>query len=436
MILQLKDGRPLSLPDNTQHAARVIADLFLNSGKTELDDECGKVTWDSAVKNLFVKDAAITSPDIRPMLQSSLEIVIREPVEPMLIVTGLFDRIEAKGMNTQILAGAMGAVTADDVGEEGTYPEVSFQLGGGMSTAYVGKSGIQASFTDEALRYSTWDIMALNFRQMGKALARHKERKAVQFLKTLGTELFNNASPATSLFGVTTGRGLNMAANGSYCQDDLFKAMAHMDEEGFHPDVLLVNPQFFYMGIQDPVLRHMFMMGVGGEYFRPWSGQPGPLDPWSNGSMGARGPSLGNKISRGAASPAGGVATGIAGREHGMTAAPPIPAPYFPWMMRVIVSPFIPFDPETQLGDVMLLSSGNVGYHLVDEDPTTVEWRNEATDVQILKIRERYGFAVAHEGQGVGVMKNIKLARNFWDGLIQAQTTAVSAEIPADVAVV
>jgi hypothetical protein len=33
-------------------------------------------------------------------------------------------------------------------------------------------------------------------------------------------------------------------------------------------------------------------------------------------------------------------------------------------------------------------------------------------------------------------MKNVKLARNFWDGLIQAQTTAVSAEIPADVAVV
>ena len=427
MELKLKDGT-LALPGEKKNAARYLADLFYNSGHAKDQDVI--VDWEDMYKNIsFRHRDATTSSDIAPLLQSSLEILIREPVEPLLVITGLFNRVQAKGLNTQVLAGAMGAVTADDVGEHNTYPEVMFNIGGAMQTAYVGKSGLAASFTDEALLYSTWDIMSMNMRQMGAALVRHKEQKAVAFLRTLGTELFNNASPSTSMFGVTTGRGLDMAANGSLIMDDLFKAMAHMAETGFQPDVILMNPLFFYMFIQDPVMRTMMLAHGGGDYFRPWNGQAGPLDPWSNGAMGARGPSLGNVINRGSNSPGGGTATGIAGREHGMTAKAPIPAPYFPWNMTVAVSPFVPFDPETLLGDIYLLSSGNVGFHLVEEDPTTVEWRDENVEVVKMKIRERYGFAVSHQGQGVGVIKNVKLVRNYWDGVVRAHTLDVDSEI-------
>lgn len=430
MKLKLRDGS-LDLPENKRQAARYVADMFLNSGRVA--DEDIQVDWEDMYRNISLKHTdATTAPDIRPLLQSSLEILIREPVEPLMVITGLYNRVQARGLNTQVLAGAMGSVTAEDIPEHGTYPEVMFQIGGAMQTAYIGKSGIAASFTDEALLYSTWDIMALNMRLMGAALVRHKEQKAVSFLKTLGTELYNNASPSTSLFGVCTGRGLDMAANGSLRMDDLFKAMAHMAEEGFQPDVMLINPLFFYSFIQDPVMRTMMLAHGGGAWFRPWNGQEGPLDPWSNGGMGSQGPSLGNRIARGSSSPGGGAATGIAGREHGMTAAPPLPAPYFPWPMQVVVSPFVPFDPESLLGDVYLLSSGNVGFHLVDEDPVTVEWRDENVDVVKMKIRERYGFAVAHEGQGVGVLKNVKLARNYWDGVVRAHTMDVDAEIAAD----
>jgi len=94
-----------------------------------------------------------------------------------------------------------------------------------------------------------------------------------------------------------------------------------------------------------------------------------------------------------------------------------------------MVSPLVPFDASTQLGDIYLLSSGNVGFHLVDEELTQVEWRDENVDVVKVKLRERYGFAVAHEGQGVGVLKNVKLARNYWDGTVTAQTMDVDAEV-------
>jgi hypothetical protein len=85
-------------------------------------------------------------------------------------------------------------------------------------------------------------------------------------------------------------------------------------------------------------------------------------------------------------------------------------------------------------GDIFLLSSGNIGFHLVDEEPTTVEWRDENTEVVKVKIRERYGFAVAHEGQGVGVFKNVFAKQNYFDGRVPAQSQSVS-EIDPNTAV-
>lgn len=427
MKFKLRDGE-LALPTGEKEAASFVADMFLNQGRAP--DQDMQMPWDDMYKFLSPRrnEDTVHTTEIRPLLQSSMEIIIREPLEPLMIITGLFNKVLSTGMNVQVLAGAMGgAVYASDIPEDGTYPESFFQVGGALQTAYVGKSGIQASFSDEALRYSTWDIFSMNLKLMGQAMVRHKERKAATFLSTLGTRLYDNADPTNSLFGVTTGRGLDMAANGSLSLEDLFKAMAHMGEEGFQPDTLLVSPLFFYQFLQDPVFRNIMLAGGTGDYFRKWTGESGPRDPWSNGRMGAQGPSLGNKLTpSGAAN--GATPTGLTGREHGMNSAFSVPS-YFPWPFQVVTSPSIPFDSESMLGDIYLLSAGNVGYHLVDEELVQVEWRDESVDSAKVKLRERYGFAVAHEGQGVGVMKNVKLARNFWDGTVKAITQEVIAEI-------
>lgn len=426
MDLKLQDGSSLPLPSNEKAAVRYLADIFQNKGRVEDSDV--QVTWQDYYRYLAPQTDAVGAPDIRPLLSQSMEIILREPLQPIMNITPLFTRVQARGLETKVLAGAIGAVTAQDIPEHGTYPEVNFQIGGALRTAYIGKSGLAVSFTDEALRYSTWDIMGINVRRMQEALMRHKEGKAVAFLRSLGTELFNNASPTTSMFGVCTGRGLDMAANGSITMDDLFKGMAHMDEEGFAPDVMLMNPLFFYLFIQDPVMRNMMLAHGGGSYFERYQGNPGPLDPWSNGSMGAMGPSRGNRVNA-IGNAAGATPTGVAGREHGMTSAPPIPTSYFPWPFRIVVSPLVPFDPVSGLGDIYLLKSGDVGFHLVDEEMQSFEWRDHNVDVVKMKMRERYGFAVANEGQAVGVYKNVKLARNYWDGTVRAATMDVDSEI-------
>lgn len=433
MKLKLRDGSDFELPTNEKQAARILADAFLSNGQVPGQDTA--LEYADVVKHLRPMKDAITSSEIRPLLQSAMEIIIREPVEPLMIIQGLFTRVEAKGLETNVLAGAIGAVTAGDIPEHGTYPEVMFQIGGALQTAYIGKSGLAASFTDEALRYSTWDLMAINLRLMRNALMRHKEQKAVRFLRELGTELFNNASPSTSLFGVTTGRGLDMGANGTVVMDDLLKGLAHMAEEGFQPDVLLVNPVLFLQWAQDPVMRNIFMMGAGsGSMFSGWQGQPGPLAPWSNGKLGGMGPTLGQTVVP-YGNAAGETPTDLSERGHGMTSVPALPG-YFPWPLRIVSSPLVPFDETAGLCDMFLLDSKNVGFMLVDEDLVQVEWRDENVDVVKVKLRERYGFGVANEGQSVGVFKNIKIGRNYWDGTIKTVSNDVAGEIDSTTAVV
>ena len=419
--MNIKFGnKTIDLPGGERQSARYLADMIANNG--QLPDSEEKVSWSEFVEVIAPKNKdLVRSSEITPLLQKSMEILIREPVEPSLIITSLFNRVQAEGMSTQVLAGAIGAVYAQDVQEHGTYPEVNFQIGGADSTAYIGKSGIAASFTDEALRYSTYDIMAMNLKLMGNALARHKEQKAASFLRALGTTLFDNLTPAESLYGSTSGRSMQTSGqlnpNGSLTMDNLMRGMAHMAEEGFAADTLLMHPLFYYAMIQDPVLRNMMIAHGGGSYFNPYSGNPGPQLPYSNGAMGAMGPSNGRAIVPGG-SPSGVAASTLAARSQQATSAPNLPS-YFPFNFRILVSPLCPFDPDEMIGDIFLLSSGNVGFHLVDEDPTTVEWRDENTEVVKVKIRERYGFAVAHEGQGVGVFKNVKAAANEWDGTFE-----------------
>ncbi len=412
--LKLVDsGADVELPDDSRGAAKFLARTIVNSGNAPGME--GKVDWKDFIEKLLLRDNVSIS-HIRPLIETSIQMVLREPLEPMMQITGLFTRVETRGLETRVIGGAIGAVYAEDVEEGGKYPEVMFQIGGGMQTATISKSGIQASFTDEALRYTTWDIMAINLRAMRNAMIRHKEQKAVSFLRNMGTSLFDNLSPSTSIFGVTTGRGIDGTANGSIMMDDLWRAMAQMAEEGFFPNVILMNPQMYMLWVQDPVLRGMAMAFGGGSFFNMYSGQTGPLDPWSNGIIGNAGPTQGNVVV-----PFGNAAsetpTGMSGREHGMTSAPNIPG-YFPWPISIMVSPFVPYDPTTGLSDIYLLSSGNVGLLLVDENPVEVSWRDEDTEVSKVKIRERYSFHVANEGFGIGVLRNIPFKRNYWDGTV------------------
>lgn len=347
--------------------------------------------------------------------------IVREAAEPLLVGTSLLQRINYAGKGQTITFPAMGAVEAADIAEGQNYPIISPQIGGATVTATIGKVGIAVAMTDEMVRYSLWDLMAMLLRKAGQALARRKEVKIFNMVRNLGTPVFDNLQPSKSLFGVMTGRDLQGSANGSLTMDDLFDAYAHGLVQGYPSDTLIMHPLCWVQFVKDPVLRSFVLANGGGTFFASWTGNPAGQAPWNTPLGVAHGQSLvPGQTSTGVTAPHGLTASKLLEYPQNADGAPVLPT-YFNVPMRIIVSPFVPFDARRKLTDIYLCDSKNIGALIVDEEVTTEEWRDPRADIQNTKFRERYGLAILEEGKAVQVFKNVHVVPN--EIALPAQTT-------------
>lgn len=413
--LRTASGKEISLPDSEEGLRRTLTELFMTGGTSRSADL--QLGWED-MKQMILKPHetvladAVSSTDILGTMQIAMTEVIRMPLEPMAVMSSLFTTIRQQGHITQIITGVLGAVYAEDVKEGEAYPEVMIQRADGMQTVTMGKSGLQASFTEEALRYSTWDLIALHIRAMRDALVRHKEEKAAAYMKSNGTVLYDNLSPSSSLFGILTGRDRDMASNGSLNVDDLFRAYAHMDEQGFAPDLLIVHPLHYMVGTKDPLMRQMLIQHGGGGWFQQWQGSFGNNTGWND---------LGGRVSGRALEVVPGdnanssTASGVSGREFDLTATAPVASPVFPFPLRIIASSHVPFDAQNMIGDMFLVRSNSVGLEIRDQDEELMEWTDQDTEVTKIRLKERYSLQVMFDGFGIGVIKNVPVAYNFSD---------------------
>ena len=79
MSFKLTDGRVLDLPSNEDAAARFVADLISNQGRLPDSDE--KISWKSFAETISPKNTdLVKSSEITPLLQKSMELLIREPI--------------------------------------------------------------------------------------------------------------------------------------------------------------------------------------------------------------------------------------------------------------------------------------------------------------------------------------------------------------------
>jgi hypothetical protein len=94
-----------------------------------------------------------------------------------------------------------------------------------------------------------------------------------------------------------------------------------------------------------------------------------------------------------------------------MTSAPILPN-YLGLPFRILVSPFVNFDPENRVTDIMMFNSRNLGALIVDEDPHVKSWEDGQYNIQNMSIEETYGFGILNEGQAIAVAKNVKIRPN------------------------
>jgi hypothetical protein len=380
-----------------------------------------RLLWDNGGKfgpgkdeYIKLEDALSTSnaPMLFPKVISN---IVREAAEPLLVGTSLLQRINYKYGQT-ITFGAVGAMTAGDIAEGREYPEQSLAMGGGTVTATIGKSGVAVKVTEEMIRYSQFDVIGMHLRAAGRALARHKEQKIFNMISALGATAFDNLAPAKSMFGVCTGRDIQGIANGACTMDDVFDAYAQVIMQGYMPNTLLMHPLTWTMWVKDAQLRAFVQANGGGSMFASWSGSPVGANPWaaaSQGGLGVTGTSLitPGQTSSGQTAPHGETVASLLQYPQTLNSAPVLPN-YLGAPLRIIVSPFVPYDPRRKITDIYMFDSSELGALIVDEEVTTEEFDDPARDMRKLKLRERYGLAILNEGQAISVIRNVHVVPN------------------------
>jgi len=372
-----------------------------------------EVLWKSNGKvegeTQFRMEDALSVPNASVLMPKVISNIVKEAIEPLLIGTSLLQRINYSYGHT-ITFPAVGALVAADIAEGMEYPERSLQTGGATVTASIGKSGIAVKITEEMIRYSQFDIIGMHLRAAGRALARHKEVKIFDFIRSMGVPVFDNLHPTSSYKGVTTGRDLSGSGNGSVTMDDIFDAYAQVITQGFTPNTLLVHPLTWVMFMKDATLRHFVLASGGGAFFATHTGNPAGRAPWDGSSTGGLGVSGGQTITP-PGSASGEAASGLSAYPQTLNSGPILPS-YMNIPFRIIVSPFVPYDPRRRLTDIYMFDAAELGVLIVDEDVTTEEWNDPKVDIMKIKMRERYGIGILNEGKAIATLKNVHVVPN------------------------
>lgn len=351
----------------------------------------------------------IATPQASIWMPKVVEEIVREPVEPMLIVSSLLDRI-AYTAAARITFPALGGLVAYDVAEGASFPEQTLNVAPGSVTINVGKTGVAFKITEEMQKYSQYDIMSMHIRAARRALDRRKEKKGMQFISGLGVTLFDNINPLESIFGTCTGRSMTGAGNGSCRMEDLLKAYAHIMMQGYTPDTILIHPLAWSMWLADPLLQTIVKNTGNGQFFSPHN-MAKSGNPWAASGQAKQGiPGTYGKFTP-SGNAAGETPTKASEMDQNLNSPATIPS-YFPYPLRVLVSPFVPYNEKNNTCDIMVFDSANLGALVVDEDVSMDQWEDMSTDIIKVKLKERYAYAIYEDGLATGVIRNVPIVAN------------------------
>lgn len=350
---------------------------------------------------------AVALPNASILIPHVLSEFVKSGVEPTLIGESLLTKIQYQP-GLQIQFPAIGSMYAEDVAPGAPVPEFAPDLGGHATNEIkVGKSGLAIRVFDEIIRYNHYNLVAYWLREAGRALARHKEKKIFNFIKSMGTTVFDNADYTQGISQrYTSGRKANGDLNGTMTMDDLFEMYAHCLQQGFIADTILVHPLTWLMWLRDPVLRQFQMQHGGGLWYNQWQGNNSPSNDLASFSP------LGEGSGQFTEPPGNTNATSVEQYDQRLDGRPSTPS-YFPWSFRIIPSHLMDIDVTNKTCDILMFNSSNLGALIVDAEPGLVEWKDPLLDMTKMQVTERYGLAVLQEGQGIVKATNIKIDRNY-----------------------
>jgi len=350
------------------------------------------VEKDKQVRNELLKDTATSADQMPFLIQRVVDKTVKEPMEWNQVLTGLLQKASFQNGQQVVMpaVGALGGLNLD-MAEGDEYPEATLDFAGSV-VAKIGKVGIACRLTEEIIRYSQFDIMNLHIRACGRALARHKETKVANHIRSLGVTSFDNSDNA---YQNTSGRDTAGAANGAFTLDDLLTMYGQLVNAGFVPNTLIMNPLAWLIFAKDPVMRHMFMTGNGGQFFQNFQGGVGYVSEFENKSFGA-----------GNVGHSAGLGKNVATTYTNVPTLVGVP-------FNIVVSPAIPYNTSDNTTDIIMCDRNNLGLMIVDETVQSDRWNDPSFDIMKIKFRERYAIAILNQGQAVRVAKNVKVTKHY-----------------------
>ena len=368
-------------------------------------------------RNIPMKDA-LDIPSAAIMIPRVLTQFVQEGVEPLLIGTSLLQRVEYQP-GIQTVYPAIDVLQAREVGDGMALPIFNINMAGGQSFGItVKRHGLALRVNSRFIENNSYPWLSYWMRLAGNALARHKEERIFSFVSSIGALAFDNsvASRTTGaarqpVLGHTTGRNLKGQYNGSVVLDDIFDMYSMILLQGYIPNTILMHPMSFLMWVRDPVMREFALTAGGGSFFGQFTGNANAQAFAGQYNWGGLGQGLGQTGQYVNGQLVGGQASTVQGLAQQQTSAPVIPN-YLGIPFRIVVSPFVYFDPELKTTTFMMFDSRNLGAMIVAKDPHVVAWDEPQYSMHNVGIMEEYGLAILNEGQGVAVAKNIRVKSN------------------------
>lgn len=321
-------------------------------------------------------EEAARSADFSILFPKVISDVLLRPKEPLMIGQTLFARTIQVDNVRSVEFPTMGAIRAFDMADTGEYREQLPAFTEHITEIKVNKVGLMLSLSEDLIKDSMWDVLALFVEAAGYAMLRHKEEKIFNEFQSKGHKVFDNNTTNPKLW--TNGRAYNQSRNYSVTFDDFIDAMGALVSHEYVPTDIIMHPLAWAVFLKDPIIRNLF-------YTQSQIGQT--------------------------------IWTSVPDFDQSM---------HVPWNLKYNVSPFVPLTLETTLtgGPASGLASCNVtDIYIVDRnhsivilqrDPmSTDEFTDPRRDILNMKVRERYGLSSINSGRSSAVISNVRLEANY-----------------------
>lgn len=334
---------------------------------------------------------AISSTDTVKLIPKVIEGKLREAAEPEYLGTRFFQTVKVDGGSSAVyVIPVVGEVTAYEVGEGTRYKETSFDMTtieNATLEIRVKKIGVRVSITEEAISDSSWDILGINVKKMGRAMARYKEEMIFNAFSSHGHVVFDNALRTAQPAAGTTGLGKDGQYNDTLSVEDFLDLTLALMGNGYNPTDVIMHPLTWVVFARNSMIGNGLTFGaLGGNNVHPNGGIQG--------------------------TPA---AFGMANSGNGqkLIMTPDQVQNRLPVPMAINFSPWVKFDKLTKRFDMYVVDKTEVGIIAQRESLSTGNWTDPEKDIRNLKAKERYGIGVLNNGRAITVAKNIAVAPSY-----------------------